>query len=39
MKNLSNQYKHTGRTFALPRHGSQELAKGLERKAREVLGL
>lgn len=29
----------TGKTFAIPRHGSQQLAKGLERKAREVLGL
>ncbi|MBQ7157674.1 MAG: type II toxin-antitoxin system HicA family toxin [Bacteroidaceae bacterium] len=28
----------TGKTFAIPRHGSQKLPKGLERKAREVLG-
>ena len=29
----------TGKTFSIPRHGSQELARGLADEAREVLGL
>ncbi len=29
----------TGKKFALPRHGSHEMSKGLERKARKELGI
>ncbi len=29
----------TGNKFSLPRHGSKEVPKGLERKARKVLGV
>lgn len=29
----------TNKTFPIPRHGSQELGKGLEYKARKVLGV
>jgi hypothetical protein len=29
----------TGKKFSLPRHGSQELSKGLEQRARKELGI
>ena len=29
----------TGNTFAIPRHGSRELSKGLEIQARKTLGV